>query len=119
MLSVRKQDPLFINFVPKTAEEAVDRFMRCKRRGLKPYLIPECLISCAQGLAPEEMEKFETWIIDPEGNTSMEMDLVEAKEMQEMNQQVFDENVKRVESQLSRFKVTDAEENQEDEKMQE
>ena len=124
MLSVRKQDPLFINFVPKTAEEAVDRFMRCKRRGLKPYLIPECLISCAQGLAPEEMEKFETWIIDPEGNTSMEMDLVEAKEMQEMNKQVFDENVKRVETKMLECsldqddeKMPDAKIDQDDEKM--
>ena len=62
MLSVRKQDPLFINFVPKTAEEAVDRFIRCKNRGLKAYLIPECLIACAQALDDIESEKFERWI---------------------------------------------------------
>ena len=112
MLSVRKQDPLFVNFVPKTAEQAVDRFTRCKRRGLKPYLVPECLIACAQGLSPEEMEKFENWIVDPEGNTDMEMQLVETKALQQMNQQVFDENVQRVEA-----KMTECSLDQDDEKM--
>ena len=112
MLSVRKQDPMFVNFVPKTAEEAVDRYMRCKRRGLKPYLIPECLIACAQGLPPDEMERFETWIVDPEGNTNMEMELVETKEMQRRNQQVFDDNAKRVEAELLKCSL-----DQEDEEM--
>ena len=126
MLSVRKQDPLFINFVPKTAEEAVDRYMRCKRRGLKPYLIPECLIACAQGLPPDEMEKFEAWIVDPEGNTGggAPMQLVETKEMQQRNQQVFDENVKRVEAKMLECSLNNDEKmleacSQDDEKMQE
>ena len=123
MLSVRKQDPLFINFVPKNAEEAVDRFIRCKRRGLKPYLIPECLIACAQGLPPDEMEKFEAWIVDPEGNTGggAPMQLVETKEMQQRNQQVFDENVKRVEAKMLECSLNNDEKmlDQDDEKMQE
>ncbi len=126
MLSVRKQDPLFVNFVPKNAEEAVDRFIRCKRRGLKPYLIPECLIACAQGLPPDEMEKFEAWIVDPEGNTSggASMQLVETKEMQQRNQQVFDENVKRVEAKMLECSLNNDEKmleacSQDDEKMQE
>ena len=123
MLSVRKQDPLFVNFVPKNAEEAVDRFIRCKRRGLKPYLIPECLIACAQGLPPDEMEKFEAWIVDPEGNTSggASMQLVETKEMQQRNQQVFDENVKRVEAKMLECSLNNDEKmlDQDDEKMQE
>ena len=97
MLSVRKQDPLFINFVPQTAEEAVDRYIRCKRRGLKPYLIPECLISCAQALNPTELEKFENWVVNPEGNADDKMDLVETKQMQADNAAVFEENAKRVE----------------------
>ena len=100
MLSVRKQDPLFINFVPKNAEEAVDRYVRCKRRGLKPYLIPECLISCAQGLSATELEKFERWIVNPEGNTDDKMELVETKQLQAENAAVFEENAKRVESLL-------------------
>ena len=126
MLSVRKQDPLFVNFVPKNAEEAVDRFIRCKRRGLKPYLIPECLIACAQGLPPDEMEKFEAWIVDPEGNTSSggaSMQLVETKEMQQRNQQVFDENVQRVEAKMLECSLDDEKMlevcSQDDEKMQE
>ena len=97
MLSVRKQDPTFINFVPTTAEEAVDRYIRCKRRGLKPYLIPECLISCAQGLNPTELEKFENWIVNPEGNTDDKMDLVETAQMQAANAAVFEANAQRVE----------------------
>ena len=123
MLSVRKQDPLFVNFVPKNAEEAVDRFIRCKRRGLKSYLIPECLIACAQGLPPDEMEKFEAWIVDPEGNTGggAPMQLVETKEMQQRNQQVFDENVKRVEAKMLECSLNNDEKmlDQDDEKMQE
>ena len=101
MLSVRKQDPLFINFVPGTAEEAVDRYVRCKRRGLKQYLIPECLISCAQGLSPEELEKFERWIVNPEGNTDDKMELVETKQLQADNAAIFEENARRVESLLA------------------
>ena len=98
MLSVRKKDPLFINFVPRTAEEAVDRYQRCKARGLKPYLIPECLISCASGLPPEELEKFETWIINPEGGADdPNIELVETKQMQKNNSKVFQENADRVE----------------------
>jgi hypothetical protein len=100
MLSVRKQDPTFIKFVPKNAEEAVDRYMRCKRRGLKQYLIPECLISCAQGLSPEELEKFERWIVNPEGNTDSKMELVETKQLQADNAAIFEENARRVESLL-------------------
>ena len=100
MLSVRKQDPLFVNFVPATAEEAVDRYVRCKRRGLKQYLIPECLISCAQGLSPEELEKFERWIVNPEGNTDGKMELVETKQLQADSAAIFEENARRVESLL-------------------
>jgi len=99
MLSVRKQDPLFVNFVPGTAEEAVDRYVRCKRRGLKQYLIPECLIVCAQGLSPEEMEKFESWIVNPGGDTDGKM-LVETKQLQADNAAIFEENARRVESLL-------------------
>ena len=100
MLSVRKQDPLFINYVPKNAEEAVDRYVRCKRRGLKQYLIPECLISCARGLSATEMEKFENWIVNPEGNTDG-VELVETKQLQADNAAIFEANAKRVEGLLS------------------
>ena len=99
MLSVRKQDPLFINFVPQTAEEAVDRYIRCKRRGLKSYLIPECLITCAQALSVTELEKFENWIVNPEGLADKvpTQNLIETRQMQADNAAVFEENAKRVE----------------------
>jgi hypothetical protein len=99
MLSVRKQDPLFINFVPKTAEEAVDRFIRCKNRGLKAYLIPECLIACAQALDDVESEKFEKWIINPEGDLPGPGKLVRS-DLNERNLEVFEDLAKRVEQQL-------------------
>ena len=100
MLSVHKADPLFINFVPKTAVEAVDRYQRCKRRGLKAYLIPECLITCAQGLPADELEKFEQWIINPEGYVHDRMELVETKQLQADNAAIFAANVERIEQQL-------------------
>ena len=65
MEDVRKQDPCFTNFVPNTAVEAVDRYVRCRKNGLKPMLVPECLIKCAVGLSGYEMDKFEDWIINP------------------------------------------------------
>ena len=67
MEDVRKQDPTFTNFVPKTAAEAVDRYVRCRRNGLKPMLVPECLITCASGLRGPELDHFEEWIINPNG----------------------------------------------------
>ena len=65
MEDIRKQDPCFTNFVPSTAAEAVDRFVRCRRNGLKPMLVPECLIACAAGLRGPELDKLEAWIITP------------------------------------------------------
>ena len=85
--------------MPRDAEEAVDRFMRCKLRGLKAYLVPECLIACSQSLSPEEMEKFETWIVNPQQDLH-DVDLVEAKELRAANDLIFAENLKRIEDQL-------------------
>ena len=100
MLSVRKQDPLFINFVPQNAEEAVDRFVRCKRRGLKAYLVPECLISCAKGLPPEEIEKFEKWIVNPMQDLD-NVKLVEMNEVREANDLIFAETLQRVQDKMN------------------
>ena len=84
MLSVLKADPTFTNFRPLTAEDAVDRFVRCRRNGLKGYLVPECLIACAQGLPTSELGKFEAWIINPNADLSS-LKLVEQKEIWESN----------------------------------
>ena len=67
MEDIRKADPTFTGFVPRSAREAVDRYVRCRRNGLKPMLVPECLIACAAGLRHEQLELFESWIINPNG----------------------------------------------------
>ena len=79
MQNLRKVDPTFVNFAPSTAEEAVDRFVRCRRNGLKPYLIPEFLIACAASLPAEEEDVYSeedstTGMTDPSsdsGSTGM------------------------------------------------
>ena len=68
MQDVRKADPTFTGFVPRNAVEAVDRYVRCRKNGLKPMLVPECLIECAKGLDKKEMDLFEAWIINPNGS---------------------------------------------------
>ena len=67
-MEIWKADPTFTNFVPKTAVEAVDRFTRCQRNGLRPMLVPESLISCAKGLDEAQLDLFEAWIINPNGS---------------------------------------------------
>ena len=96
MLSVLKADPSFTNFRPQTAVEAVDRFVRCRRNGLKGYLVPECLIACAQSLPTSELSKFEAWIINPNADLSS-LKLVEQKSICESNDSVFKETLQRIE----------------------
>ena len=66
-MSYRLADPSFTNFKPQTAYAAVDRFTRCTRNGLKAIMIPECLIECSRNLPPSELDKFEEWIVNPNG----------------------------------------------------
>ena len=96
MLSVLKSDPSFVNFQPHTAEEAVDRFVRCRRNGLKGYLVPECLIACAQALPVGELSKFEAWIINPNADLSA-VQMREQKEICESNDRIFKANLRRIE----------------------
>ena len=63
----RRADPTFVNWKPKTAYEAVDRYSRCRRNGLKAIMVPECLIECCRHLPEPELDKFEEWIINPGG----------------------------------------------------
>ena len=97
MLNVRKSDPTFTNFVPRTAAEAVDRFVRCRNNGLKPMLIPECLITCAKGLTGKELDMFESWVINPNGAIPAGVKLVEQREICEANDAVFQQNLERFE----------------------
>ena len=96
MQDVRKQDPTFTNFVPRTAAEAVDRYVRCRRNGLKPMLVPECLIACAAGLKGRELDNFETWIINPVADLS-KVKLVRDDSIRLYNNKIYQENLKRLE----------------------
>ena len=101
MESVRKQDPTFTNYVPTTAVEAVDRYVRCRRNGLKPMLVPECLIACAAALEGEELDNFERWIINPNADLS-KLDLVPADTIRKANEAVYKEAVLRFSEQAPR-----------------
>ena len=99
MQSVRKADPSFTGFVPKSAEEAVDRYVRCRKNGLKPMLIPECLIQCAAGLKGTELDKFESWIINPMMNLNG-ANLVPSTTINAANDAIFEANCKRIEANM-------------------
>ena len=96
MEDVRKADPTFTKFVPRTAIEAVDRYVRCRKNGLKPMLVPECLIECAKGLNEEEIGLFESWIINPNGSLA-ELKLVPFDTISAANEAAYLENCKRFE----------------------
>ena len=112
-MSLWKVDPTFTNYIPKTAAEAVDRYVRCRNNGLKAMLIPECLIECARGLKEQEMDKFEQWIINPSGDLS-KVELVEQKDICEANDAVFQKTLARVTASMEESKEPETE--QEDEK---
>ena len=96
MDNIRKQDPTFTNFVAKTAAEAVDRYIRCRNNGLKPMLVPECLIACAVGLSGAELDKFESWIINPNENLD-DVELVPDDTIRLYNEAIYQENCRRLE----------------------
>ena len=97
-MSLWKCDPTFTNYVPRTAEEAVGRFVRCRDNGLSAMMIPECLIECSRGLNTEELNEFEQWIINPAGPVSLTGSLVETTEMTKANNEIYGEAVKRFEA---------------------
>ena len=103
MEDVRKACPTFTNFVPKSAIEAVDRFVRCRKKGLKPMLIPECLIECAKGLSESELDKFEAWIINPNGSLD-ELEIVPSDQITCENEALYIETCKRHEVKTSPIK---------------
>ena len=95
MEDVRKADPKFTNFVPRTATEAVDRYVRCRRNGLKPMLVPECLIECAKGLDEKQLDLFEAWCICPDRSLE-NVKLVPADTIRLANEAIYMENCKRI-----------------------
>ena len=65
MEAVRRANPKFTNFRPRTAVDAVEQFCRMQRNGLAPERIPEALIQCASCLPDREVDLFEQWIVNP------------------------------------------------------
>ena len=100
MKNLWKVDPTYTDYMPRTAEEAVGRYVRCRNNGLKPMLIPECLIQCSRGLNEKELDRFEQWVINPSEDLS-EVDMVPANTIREANDKVFAENLERLTKKLS------------------
>lgn len=67
----RLVDPEYTDFEPKTVSEAIIRFRRLQKQGLSPWMYPECFIKCCAKLPPAEIDKFESWIINPAGEPSL------------------------------------------------
>jgi hypothetical protein len=63
----RLSDPEYIDFVPKTVEEAILKFRRLQTKGIEAWMFPEALIECGGHLPDAEMAKFESWMINPSG----------------------------------------------------
>ena len=106
MANLWKVDPTYTNYVARTAEEAVGRYVRCRNNGLKPMLIPECLIQCSRGLNEKELDRFEQWVVNPSGDLS-EANLVPDNSIREANDKVFRENLERLTKKLADEKVDD------------
>ena len=63
----RFADPEYIDFEPKTVQEAILKFRRLEQKGIQAWMYPEALIKCGGSLPEEEMAKFEQWMINPTG----------------------------------------------------
>ena len=66
-MDFRKADPTYVNFDPTTAEEAINKFYRHKNLGVPPHLWPEVFVKCAAKLSGAELTKFESWLVNPQG----------------------------------------------------
>ena len=66
-MDFRKADPTYTRFKPRTAEEAINKFYRHKNLGVPPHLWPEVFVDCAANLPDAELGKFESWLVNPQG----------------------------------------------------
>ena len=72
-MDFRKADPTYTNFEPATAEEAINKFYRHKNLGVPPHLWPEVFVDCAGHLPPAELQKFQDWLVNPQGESTAPM----------------------------------------------
>ena len=69
----RKADPTYVNFRPASAEEAINKFHRHKSLGVPPHLWPEVFVECAANLPLPELQKFQDWLVNPQGEPNLPM----------------------------------------------
>ena len=62
-----RSDPDYTAFEPTTVQEAILKFRRLQKAGLDPWRYPETFVHCARKLPAEEVSKFESWIVNPQG----------------------------------------------------
>ena len=66
-MDFRKADPEYTKFKPATAEDAINLFHRHKNLGMPPHLWPEVFVKCAADLPNAELQKFQDWLVNPQG----------------------------------------------------
>ena len=69
-MDFRKADPTYVNFRPTSVEEAINKFHRQKGLGVPPHLWPEVFVDCAANLPLAELQKFQEWLVNPQGPRS-------------------------------------------------
>ena len=89
-MDFRKADPTYVNFKPNTAGSAIDKFYRHKNLGVPPHLWPEVFVNCAANLPDAELQKFQDWLVNPQGKPTGTM-LGPDKQNQDLRKQLLKE----------------------------
>ena len=101
-MDFRRADPKYVNFVPKTAVDAIDLFNRHRNLGLTADLYPECFVHCARELPDEELDKFHRFIVNPTGDiekggeTVTELDRQLEEERKQLEQEAINRDMKQL-----------------------
>ena len=101
-MDFRRADPKYVNFVPKTAVDAIDLFNRHRNLGLTADLYPECFVHCARELPDEELDKFHRFIVNPTGDiekggeTLTELDRQLEEERKQLEQEAINRDMKQL-----------------------
>ena len=69
-MDFRKADPSYVGFVPQTAAEAIDLFCRYRKLGVSPNQWPETFVHVCRELPEAEIDRFQEWLICPQGPAS-------------------------------------------------
>ena len=66
-MDFRKADPTYTEFTPTTAAEAIDLFVRHRNLGVPVSQWPETFIHVSKNLPENELDRFQEWLILPQG----------------------------------------------------